>query len=195
MLANLNTYMMGQGKLMVNFKFDLNAKNGAFSYNGELTNMDGGVLNRITKPLGMLQVNSGMVKKLSFNVVADDAKASGDLNFQYNDLSIGLLKKVQGKNRLVKLGLFSMLANSLVIRPDNPDAKGIMVPASIYFQRDPRISFFSFIWKTLLQGIKYTVGLTPEKQAEIDGQIARFEKMKKDRGLRREARRLRQLKK
>lgn len=195
MLANLNTYMMGQGKLMVNFKFDLNAKNGAFSYHGELTNMDGGVLNRITKPLGMLQVNSGMVKKLSFDVVADEAKASGNLNFQYNDLSIGLLKKVEGKNRLVKLGLFSMLANSLVIRPDNPDANGIMVPASIYFQRDPKISFFSFIWKTLLQGIKYTVGLTPEKQAEIDGQIARFEKMKKDRERRREARRLRQLKK
>jgi hypothetical protein len=195
MLANLNTYMMGQGKLMVNFKFDLNAKNGAFSYNGELSNMDGGVLNRITKPLGMLQVNSGVVKKLSFNVVADEAKASGNLNFQYKDLSIGLMKKVQGKNRLVKLGLFSMLANSLVIRPDNPDANGITVPASIYFQRDPRISFFSFIWKTLLQGIKYTVGLTPEKQAEIDGQIARFEKMKRDRELRREARRLRQIKK
>lgn len=191
MLANLNTYMMGQGKLMVNFKFDLNAKNGAFSYQGELGDMDGGFLNRITKPLGMLQVNSGMVKKLSFNVVADEAKASGNLNFRYKDLSIGLMKKVEGKNRLVKLGLFSMLANSLVIRPDNPDDKGKMVGASIYFQRDPRISFFSFIWKTLLQGIKYTVGLTPEKQAEIDAQIAKFEKMKSDREQRREARRRR----
>lgn len=191
MLANLKTYMMGQGKLMVNFKFDLNAKNGAFSYQGELGDMDGGFLNRITKPLGMLQVNSGMVKKLSFNVIADEAKASGDLNFRYKDLSIGLMKKVEGKNRLVKLGLFSMLANSLVIRPDNPDDKGKMVGASIYFQRDPRISFFSFIWKTLLQGIKYTVGLTPEKQAEIDAQIAKFEKMKNDREQRREARRKR----
>lgn len=191
MLANLNTYMMGQGKLMVNFKFDLNAKNGAFSYQGELGDMDGGFLNRITKPLGMLQVNSGMVKKLSFNVVADEAKASGNLSFRYKDLSIGLMKKVEGKNRLVKLGLFSMLANSLVIRPDNPDDKGKMVGASIYFQRDPRISFFSFIWKTLLQGIKYTVGLTPEKQAEIDAQIAKFEKMKSDREQRREARRRR----
>ncbi|WP_367865216.1 hypothetical protein [Pedobacter sp. WC2423] len=191
MLANLNTYMMGQGKLMVNFKFDLNAKNGAFSYQGELGAMDGGFLNRITKPLGMLQVNSGLVKKLSFNVVADEAKASGELSFRYKDLSIGLMKKVEGKNRLVKLGLFSMLANSLVIRPDNPDDKGKMVGASIYFQRDPKISFFSFIWKTLLQGIKYTVGLTPEKQAEIDAQIAKFEKMKSDREQRREARRRR----
>ncbi|KIO75263.1 hypothetical protein TH53_21660, partial [Pedobacter lusitanus] len=104
-------------------------------------------------------------------------------------------KKVQGKTRLVKLGLFSMLANSLVIRPDNPDARGKEISASVYFQRDPRISFFSFIWKTLLQGIKYTVGLTPEKQAEIDNQIAKFEQMKRDRELRREARRKRQLKK
>ncbi|QNK62568.1 hypothetical protein H7F33_18845 [Pedobacter sp. PAMC26386] len=192
MVADLNTYVMGQGKLTVNFRFDLNAKNGAFSYQGELKDMNGGVLNRITKPLGMVQVNSGVVKKINFRVIADEAKASGDLDFRYKDLSIGLMKKVEGKSRLVKLGLFSMLANSLVIRPDNPDAKGKMVSASLYYQRNPTSSFFSFIWKTLQQGIKYTVGLTPEKQAEIDEQIARFEKMKKDRELRREARRRRQ---
>ncbi|MBB6499816.1 hypothetical protein [Pedobacter cryoconitis] len=191
MLANLSTYMMGQGRLTVDFKFDLNAKNGAFSYKGQLLDMDGGYLNRITKPLGMLKVNSGRVKKLDFNVVADEAKASGNLNFAYKDLSIGLMKKVEGKNRLVKLGLFSMLANSLVIRPDNPDAKGNMIAASLYYQRSPTSSFFSFIWQTLLQGIKYTVGLTPEKQAEIDAQIVKFEKMKSDREKRREARRRR----
>ena len=65
MLAKLDTYMMGQGKLHADFKFDLNAANGAFSYKGQLTDMDGGILNRITKPLGMLQVKSGVVRKLS----------------------------------------------------------------------------------------------------------------------------------
>jgi len=192
MLASLDSYMMGQGKLHVNFKFDLNAKNGAFSYNGELTNMKGAVLNKITKPLGLVQVKSGEVKKLSFNVVADETQAKGKLAFAYDDLSIGLLKKVQGKNRLVKQGLISMLANALVINPANPNKAGQFITAPINFQRDPTNSFFSFIWQSLFQGIKYTVGLTPQKEAEIATKIAEFEKMKADREQRRENRQRRQ---
>jgi hypothetical protein len=192
MLASLDSYMMGQGKLHVNFKFDLNAKNGAFSYNGELTNMKGAVLNKITKPLGLVQVKSGQVKKLSFNVVADETQAKGNLSFAYDDLSIGLLKKVEGNNRLVKQKLISMLANALVINPANPNKAGQFITAPIDFQRDPKNSFFSFIWQSLFQGIKYTVGLTPEKEAEIATKIAEFEKMKSDREQRRENRQRRQ---
>jgi hypothetical protein len=192
MLASLDSYMMGQGKLHVNFKFDLNAKNGAFSYNGELTNMKGAVLNKITKPLGLVQVKSGEVKKLSFNVVADESQAKGKLAFAYDDLSIGLLKKVQGKNRLVKQGLISMLANALVINPANPSKSGQFITAPINFRRDPTNSFFSFIWQSLFQGIKYTVGLTPQKEAEIATKVAEFEKMKADRDKRRENRQRRQ---
>lgn len=193
MLAQLDTYMMGQGKLHANFKFDLNAANGAFSYNGQLTDMDGGILNRITKPLGMLQVKSGMVKKLSFNIIANEKEARGKVAFAYNDLSIGLMKKVEGKDRLVKQGLISMLANALVIQPDNPNAKGQFIVAPINFQRNPTNSFFSFIWQTLFQGIKYSVGLTPQKQAEIEAQVAKFEKMKEDRNERRELRQKRKV--
>lgn len=188
MLASLDSYMMGQGKLHVNFKFDLNAKNGAFSYNGELTNMKGSVLNKITKPLGLVQVKSGQVQKLNFDVVADETKARGKLSFAYDDLSIGLLKKVEGNNRLVKQKLISMLANALVINPANPNKEGKFITAPIEFERDPTNSFFSFIWQSLFQGIKYTVGLTPQKEAEIATKIAEFEKMKADREQRRENR-------
>ena len=191
MLASLDSYMMGQGKLHVNFKFDLNARNGAFSYNGELTNMKGSVLNKITKPLGLVQVKSGQVQKLNFDVVADETKARGKLSFAYDDLSIGLLKKVEGNNRLVKQKLISMLANALVINPANPNKEGKFITAPIEFERDPTNSFFSFIWQSLFQGIKYTVGLTPQKEAEIATKIAEFEKMKADRDERRFRRQMR----
>lgn len=192
MLANLQTEMMGQGRMAVEFRFDLSAKKGDFSYKGQLTNMDGSVLNRITKPLGMVQVKSGQVKKLTFDITADNTGAKGTMDFAYQNLSIGLLKKVEGKNRLVKQGLISMLANALVINPDNPNAKGEFIKAPINYTRDPTLSFFSFVWKTLFQGIKYTVGLTPKKQAEIEAQINKFEQMKSDREARREAREKRQ---
>lgn len=181
MEARLTSYMMGSGKLDVNFKFNLAASDGAFSYSGVLANLDGKVLNRITRPLGMVRVNSGNVKKLEFNIEANDQQAKGRLSFAYNDLSVALLKRVKGEKRLVKQGLMSFLANALIINSDNPNAAGVFITAPIDYKRVETASFFNFIWKTLFQGVKYSVGLTPEKEKKVKEQIAKFGKMKTDR--------------
>jgi hypothetical protein len=181
MVAGLTAYMMGLGKLDVNFKFDLVAKDGAFSYSGTLGHMDGKALNRVTKPLGLVRVNSGDIKKMEFSIGANDQLAKGKVSFAYNNLSVALLKRVKGEDRLVKQGLMSFLANALIINSDNPNADGIFITAPILYKRVETASFFSFIWKTLFQGIKHSVGLTPQKEKKIKDQIAKFEKMKADR--------------
>ncbi|WP_316812778.1 hypothetical protein [Pedobacter heparinus] len=181
MVAGLTSNMMGAGKLDVNFKFNLAAKDGSFSYSGSLGKMDGKVLNRITKPLGMVRVNSGDIRKLEFNIEANDELAKGQVNFAYNDLSVALLKRVKGEDRLVKKGLMSFLANALIINSDNPNAAGVFITAPVNRKRVKTASFFNFIWKTLFEGVKYSVGLTPEKEQKVKDQIAKFEKMKTDR--------------
>lgn len=188
MVADLTSYMMGKGKLAVQFRFDLTSFTGAFSYTGTLGNMEGKALNRITKPLGMVQVNRGEVHRLYFNVEADEHVANGKLDFRYNDLSIGLLKKVEGKQRLVKQGWMSILANALVIRSDNPDAQGGYVTAPIHYVRDSKATFFAFIWRSLFLGIKHSVGVTKEKEEEIAARIAEFERIREDRLERKEDR-------
>ncbi|MEJ2882610.1 hypothetical protein WAE59_14650 [Pedobacter sp. GR22-6] len=185
LFASLSSYMMGQGKLDINFRFDLEAKDGAFRYSGKLGPMDGRVLNRITKPLGMIEVRSGRVKQLEFDIRANDRLATGKLDFAFNDLSVGILKKDQLQDRLVKQGLISFLANAMVINSDNPNAAGVLVRAPIRYQRVATASFFSFIWRTLFTGIKHSVGVTTEKEQKIKSQIAKFEKMKSDRDKRR----------
>ncbi|RYG10817.1 MAG: hypothetical protein EOO07_21550, partial [Chitinophagaceae bacterium] len=156
MKANLQSYMMGQGRLVIDFTFDLNSPTGAFSYTGALTNLDGKTLNKITKPLGMLQVNRGEIKKLAFAVKADENVARGRVDFAYNDLSVALLKKEEGKQRLVRKGLISFLANNLVIYSDNPSKDGKFTWAGINYKREVTASFFNYIWKTLYQGVKYS---------------------------------------
>lgn len=195
MRAVLESEMMGQGRLKVDFRFDLQSAKGAFAYRGELGHLDGRLLNRITKPLGMLQVKSGIIEKLRFDIHGDESQAKGNLDFAYNDLSVTLLKKVAGKDWLVKQGLLSMLANAMVINPDNPDEKGRFISAKVNYTRNPTHSFFSFIWQSLFQGIKYTVGLSPQKQAEINQKIQQFEQLKTDREDRKQARERRRLKK
>jgi hypothetical protein len=193
--ADLLTDVMGQGRLGVTFKFDLNSPFGAFAYHGALVNMDGRKLNAIAKPLGMLQVNKGNIKKLEFNIDANQDVAKGKVDFRFNDLSVTLLKKKEGKNGLAKKALLSILANALIIYSDNPSSDGKFTSAKIDFKREPTASFFSFVWKTLFQGVKFSVGVTPQKEAEIKSQIAKFEQMKGDREERRMRRQLRKEKK
>ena len=193
MEAELESYLMGQGKLNVGFKFNTVAPMADFSYKGQLLNMDGRQLNYLTKPLGMVQIKSCLIRKFGFDIVANEETAEGKVEFIYNDLSLGLMKKHEGGERLKRLGLLSLLTNAMVIYKDNPSADGKFVVAPISYQRKPTASFFNFIWKTLFEGVKYSVGFTPQKEDEIKSYISRFENMKNEREKRRMRRELRRV--
>jgi len=187
LLADFHTLLMGQGVLNVKFKLDLTAPDGAFSYSGRLGAMDGRALNRITRPLGMVHIRHADIKGLDFNIRANDRLATGTMKFAYDNLSVALLKREEGQERLVRQGLISLLANAMVLNPSNPNESGILVTAPIRYERRPNRSFFNFIWRSLFQGIKYSVGVTPAKEQEIKTKIARFQKIKTDRDKRRAA--------
>jgi len=181
MEANLSTYLMGQGKLNIDFKFNLTAQNGAFSYAGMLHNINARVMNQITKPLGLVQINRGNIDKMAFNFDANDLKSKGKVNFWYYDLSVALMKNDPEKGHLVKRGLLSFLANALIINPENPGQDGKFISAVVNYDRPANTSFFNMIWKSLFLGIKYSVGITEEKQSEIREHIAKFKAMKENR--------------
>lgn len=191
MTADLKSDVMGQGALTVNFRFDLQSPYGAFDYKGNIRNLDMRRLNAVIKPLGFLQVNKGIMRDLAFDVKATQDVAKGRIKFKYNDLSVALLKKEEGRARLRKKGLLSILANASIIYSDNPSVDGKFTVAKVNFARERTASFFSYIWKTLFQGVKFSVGITPQKEAEIRQQIKKFEQMKDDRDERRKRRQLR----
>lgn len=189
--AKLESYVMEQGRLNVNFKFNVAAPKADFSYKGELQNLDARQLNYITRPLAMVLVKSCMIRSFTFDIKANEDLARGKVEFRYNDLSLGLMKKHEGGERLKRLGLLSLLANAIVIYSDNPSDNGRFTVAPINYKRKPTGSFFNFIWKTLFQGVKYSVGFTPAKEAEIKRYVSRFEHIKDEREKRRIRRELR----
>ncbi|QIL39581.1 DUF748 domain-containing protein [Pedobacter sp. HDW13] len=178
MEANLTTYLCGQGKLDVNFVFDLTANDGAFSYNGTLHSFNARVLNQITKPLGLVRINRGNVDQLKFNFKANDSGAKGTVAFSYYDLSVALMRNDPEKDHLVTRGLLSFLANALIIKSENPGPDGKLIPLSVNYSRPANTSFFSMIWRSLFTGIKYSIGITEEKQNEVKAHIAKFKAMR-----------------
>ena len=192
MRAYITTRFMDAAALQVNFKFNLKAKDGAFNYSGELGAFDGKKLDKLVKPLALVHVESADIQKLTFNVDASNYAGKGNLEFYYRNLKVQLLKKVDGKAELQKQGFISMLANDLIIEDNNPDNKGVFRPGPIDIKREPTVSFFSFLYKGLLDGIKPSVGFTKKTENKVSTAIAKvsnlvdkFNKFKEDRKERR----------
>lgn len=188
MIARVNTRFMNAGPLQVNFKFNLNAKDGAFNYSGTLGKFDGRILDKLVKPLAMVHVKSADVERLNFNVNANNYGGKGHLEFYYKNLNVELLKKVDGQKKLQTQGFISKVANALIIENDNPDTKGNFRPGPINLKREPTTSFFSFLYKGLLDGLKPSVGFTKKTEGtvnkvvtKVSSLIDKFNKFKADR--------------
>ena len=168
MTANIVTSFMNAAPLKVIFKFNLADKNGAFTYAGSLKNLDGRKLDKLLKPLVMIHVKSADIERLDFAVNANNYNGKGKLEFYYKNLKVDILKKTAGVDTLQKQGFISKLANTLVIKSDNPDKKGNFRPGPIDLKRDPTVSFFSFLYKCLLEGLKPSVGVSKKTENDLN---------------------------
>jgi hypothetical protein len=199
MTAHINTHFMNVGSLQVNFRFNLNAKDGAFNYSGTLGKFDGRILDKLVKPLALVHVKSADVERLNFNVNANNYGGRGHLEFYYKNLNVELLKKVEGRKTLQTQGLISKVANAFIINNDNPDSKGDFRPGPINLKREPTVSFFSFLYKSLLDGLKPSVGFTRKTEGTVNKVVTKvstlvdkfnkFKANRKQRKLERQARR------
>ncbi|NIG52755.1 hypothetical protein [Chitinophaga sp. Cy-1792] len=156
--ADLDAIFMGSGKLKAHFDFTLGSKTGNFGVSGELSNMNGKDLNAVTKPLGKLEIRSCDLKELTFQLRGDERKAGGNLKLLYSNLRIAILEQDKTSKGFVRKGLISMVANILALHPANPAIGEPVRTAKPQLQRDIQKSFFNLVWKTILEGVKETVG-------------------------------------
>jgi len=164
--ADIHTKFMNQGKFNVHFEFDLLDELGAFSYQGALGYMDARSLNAIVKPLAMVEISSGNLRRLSFNIRANEQAAKGNVQFYYNKLNVNIIvEEKDGKK--AKSGMFSVLTNKFLLNDSNPDANEVYHPGMISYRRPPDASFFNFIWKSLFEGVKASVGIDKEREAKL----------------------------
>lgn len=80
---------------------------------------------------------------------------------------------MQGKAELQTQGFISKLANTLIIEKSNPDKKGNFRPGPIDLKREAHTSFFSFLYKALLDGLKPSVGYDRKTENKVDSAIVK----------------------
>lgn len=205
MVAKLKSNILNKAPLNLTFKFFMKSKIGAFSYNGVLGAFDGKIANQIVRPLGMAEIKSINVKKLAFQVNANQYKATGKMQFTYTNLRVNVLK-LDTNGKIKKMGFVSKLANIFVINTENPKNNGDFLEGNIAYSRPKTTSFFSFLWKALFTGIKESVGVNQAKEDQINRSSAAVqnvlnnikhtvETIKKRRAERKEKREIRKLEK
>jgi len=145
--------------------FDLNqVKSGQFSATIDLGKFDASRLQNITEPMGLFLIKRGTVDKAHADVSANNYNGNGKITLIYNDLHITPVKKDDDRaSGFKKKSAFSFIANTLVIKDENPTHGNLRQP-EVSVKRDPKESFFNFIWKIALSGILKTTGI-PEKYA------------------------------
>lgn len=158
-LADLTTYIMGTGKMNVKIDFNLTDKNAAFSYVGHIGTFNMQVLNPLSKSLGLVEIEKGTVQKADFNITANEKRSKGTLQFYYTDLKVNLLKEGDTEKPKEKKGLLSFLANTILIKNDNPTKGEAVRTVNVAFERVPQASFFNLMWKSVFVGIRETVGI------------------------------------
>ncbi|MNJ91636.1 hypothetical protein D3C87_92890 [compost metagenome] len=171
-VANLTALVMKTSRINVQINFNLTDKNAAFSYKGNVAPMNLPVLNPMAKNTGLVEIESGQMQKVDFNIHANAKGSSGKVHFYYTDLKIKLLKEGEGGMAPKKKGFLSFLANKLLIEDANPTKGEAARSANITFQRTPAASFFNLMWKSIFIGMREIVGLdivpvkTPEQAME-----------------------------
>src|SRR5215213_244078 len=147
--------------------FDLSRyKTGAFSADLSANSFDGALITPVTEPLGLFRLKSGTINSMTAHVDGTDAKATGKVLLLYKDLHVDPLEKDKQKpGELNKKHVTGFIANSFILKDENPAGKEVPRNPDAVFIRDPHGSFFNLIWKTTLVGILKTTG-APEKLAK-----------------------------
>ncbi|MBO9676470.1 MAG: hypothetical protein J7577_23720 [Sphingobacteriaceae bacterium] len=164
-LADLNSLLMGTGKLNIKIDFNLTDHNGAFSYSGHLDRFDMKNLNPLSKALGLIEIEKGDIQQVDFRVNGNLRSAKGSMNMLYTNLKVKLLSDNINGEGTRKKGFLSFLANTILIKDENPQKGEEPRTASMTNTRINSASFFNLMWKTVFVGIKdiVGVGIVPEK--------------------------------
>lgn len=146
--------LMDKGKLRVNFDVPIADTLNSYSFAGVLSPWDLKELNIITESAAFVQIRSGNLQKLLFNVSSNKYEAKGRMRCYYSDLRISVLNRKNGSLKNVQ----SFFANSIGVRPNNPTKRFLRI-GRIYTEHNPNRSIFNHWFKSVLSGVSSSVSI------------------------------------
>ena len=195
--------LMEEGRITAVFDLPYRSDNGEYYYEGKLDSMDFTSLNDILTPVANIKIRSGYANSANFKVAGDNDYATGIMKLKYEDLRVSVINPEKQDND----GLLSFLANTFVVNRSNPHHLIFMKKGKIFFRRNRQKSLFNYWAKSLLSGVKTSIGIKNQEkipravkgafldkvleQFKAEGRQKRREKRQKRREMREQLRKAR----
>lgn len=144
------------GKLSVNMNYNLLSSRLSLKYNGSLDSMDMTRLNSFLKLDAGIIVKSAKVKNIFYDVNVDSGHATGIIKPIYADLKIEVLNKEESKTNILTK-IISLIARKTKIHESNPQDDEFRT-GNVNRRHTEDEAFFHFIWVSLREALKETVG-------------------------------------
>lgn len=157
-LMSAQTKIMGAVTLTAEFNFPLTT-NEPSSVKGNIGGADLTVFNPMLSKVGYSKVKSGKCHSMDFNFSFDEEGASGEMIFLYDNLEIETISRNDGDDDSFGQNIKTFLADFIV---DDENLKGDLRKGVIEFPRNKKKSMINFWWKSVLTGIKSSVGMKGE---------------------------------
>ena len=151
--------IMDRGDVKLNLEAPIADQRNQFTFSGSIGSMDIREFNPMLQNIAGVRVDSGRLNRLDFFVRAGGNRAEGELKALYNNLKVSMLKRDKGQK---KRRIVSFLANMIIVTANPRPGKEVRV-GKILFEREKTVSFFGYIWKSLLTGIQSGIGLKKKK--------------------------------
>jgi hypothetical protein len=144
--------------LSATLQFYLNHPQGKFTAAGTMKAVDATFFNQLSKPMALVEINSGMVNRLDFNLTCNNYSSNGTITLLYDDLKVKLLKMENPRSEYEIKKVASFLVNMTVLNSNPANNKPVRV-VTVSRSRDIYRSMFNLIWKSIFEGVQKTVGL------------------------------------
>jgi hypothetical protein len=165
-----STRLMGITPTEAWFHFQTAPRADSFSVHAAIGQLDLTSINPMLSKLLPVSIQRGTSKSTEiFHIKGDSARASGIMHFRYHNLAIRLDAAGSGTWGRFEQLLLTEVVN-IFLANNNPNEDGKMKEGIIYFERDVSKGFFNFLWKSVLSGIKSSVGINTKTQKEIKKQ-------------------------
>ncbi|MEM6805634.1 MAG: hypothetical protein AAF696_29825, partial [Bacteroidota bacterium] len=169
--------IMNSGKLNTRFNFPLLDTLNTYSFTGNLGAWDMTELNPIVIPSARIRIKQGQIKSTNFEVFANKYESRGKMTMRYNDLKVSVLDEKGGEQDAIKRKpLLSAIANTLVVKQDNPNRRFLRY-GKIRYESDLEKGFVNHWVQAVLSGVKSSIGMEEVGEKDKGGGL-RYRKKK-----------------
>ena len=172
--------LFGQGNIDVFVNFPLETKKRS-AVSGSIANFSLPEINTMLTPTTNIKVESGEMKKLSFNFSFSEIRSDGEIELNYENLKLVIFKEDEDNRKdYEKDNLKTFIMNTFIFRTnmdeDVPEEKRT---GTVDYIRDNNRSIFNFWVKSLISGIKSAYNLDKAEAKKIEKEDKKEQRLSK----------------